>query len=104
MFSASTFVLKGAFEISTFGNTFQIPIFFSHQFHYHANETVDFTYFCEQLENNITTDLSLQMRNFNMKIPEEIGIYTFGLTFNKWDDASEKLLICVKVRKLNRKY
>ena len=44
------------------------------------------------------------MRNFDMNIPEEIGIYTFGLTFTKWDDASEKLLICVNVRKLSRKY
>ena len=89
MFSASTFVLKGAFEIATFDNTVQVPIFFSQQFHYHANETVDFAYFCEQLENNNTTDWSLQMRNFDMNIPKEIGIYTFGLTFTKWDDASE---------------
>ena len=60
--------------------------------------------FCEQFENNTTVDWSLQMRNFDRKIPQEIGIYTFELTFTKQDDASEKLLICVKVRKLRSKY
>ena len=44
------------------------------------------------------------MRNFDMNIPKEIDMYTFGLTCTKWDDASEKLLICVTVRKLRSKY
>ena len=50
------------------------------------------------------TDWSLEMRNVDVKIPDKIGIYTFGLIFTKRDGTREKLLICVEVRKLARKY
>ena len=106
VFPASAFPLKGIFEVATFGNTIQVPLFFSQDFHYLVNERVNFTKFCEKVKTSKTTktDWNLEMRNHDMTIPKKNGIYTYGLIFTKPYNASENRLICVKVRKLSRKY